>query len=217
MNNDKIYEHYPFSLIPLPYAYDALEPYIDTETMRLHHDKHLKAYVDNLNKALSSYPQYHMWTLTQLISNTSNLPKNIQIAVRNNAGGVYNHNLYFSLMHTPAYEIPKGKLAVAIVSTFGSMERFKENFKQAALDRFGSGWAWLVMNSNGKIGIVSTPNQDTPLCQGLCPILLIDVWEHAYYLKYQNRRPEYIDNWFNVINWNEAEQNYMDCMLNRAL
>jgi len=196
--------HYPFELIPLPYEYQALEPYIDMQTMEIHHNKHLKAYVDNLNAALKDCPQYHCWSLEKLILNSNRLPCTIRTAVKNNAGGVYNHNFYFHIMGNKNNE-PSGKMSKAITNSFGTLEKFQEAFKQAALARIGSGWAWLAVASNGKLKIVSTANQDTLLQTCLSPILLIDVWEHAYYLKYQNRRAEYIDNWFHVIDWEKVE------------
>nr|WP_312645425.1 superoxide dismutase [Hydrogenoanaerobacterium sp.] len=203
-------DHYPFELQPLPYAYDALEPYIDTETMHLHHDKHLGTYVENLNKTLANYPRFHDWSLTQLLTNLGRIPRPIQTAVRNNGGGVYNHNLYFSGMTPDSTREPVGALADAIMQQFGSYDIFKQRLKQAGLDRFGSGWAWLVSDGAGKLQILSTPNQDVPL--PLCPIVVMDVWEHAYYLKYHNLRANYIDNWFNTINWPVANERYLSCL-----
>jgi superoxide dismutase, Fe-Mn family len=197
-------DHYPFELIPLPYEYDALEPYIDTETMELHHNKHLKTYVDHLNAALKEYPQYHCWSLEELIRNSDRLPGSICTAVKNNAGGVYNHNFYFNIMGNQNNE-PTGTILSRILSCFGTFENFKADFKQAALDRFGSGYAWLACDRAGRLKIVSTANQDTVLPACLHPILLMDVWEHAYYLKYKNRRTDYIDNWFHVIDWKKVE------------
>ncbi|WMJ22570.1 superoxide dismutase [Paludicola sp. MB14-C6] len=204
-------ETYPFQLKPLNYSYNALEPYIDEETVRIHHDKHLKTYVDNLNKALQPYPEYHNLSLTQLVKNYMQLPTKLQTAVRNNAGGVYNHNLYFDIMNKPSNSTPQGLLEIAINNTFGSFDEMKNHIKAAALGQFGSGYAWLVVDSYGNLKVIPTPNQDTPLPQNTCPILIIDVWEHAYYLKYQNRRAEYIDNWWNVVNWNKVLENYMAC------
>lgn len=204
-------EMYPFQLQPLNYSYDALEPYIDAETVHIHHDKHLKTYVDNLNKALEQYPEYQNWTLEQLVKYYMRLPVALQTAVRNNAGGVYNHNLYFDLMGKPNSTQPEGTLLIAIENIFGSVEEFQKLFKAAALAQFGSGWAWLVMDRYGKLKIIQTANQDTPLPQNVCPILLIDVWEHAYYLKYQNRRGDYVNNWWNVVNWNKVAENYRRC------
>lgn len=196
--------HYPFELPPLPYAYDALEPYIDAETMHLHHDRHLQAYVDNLNAALKDYPLYHSWSLEQLLRNLDLLPASIRTAVENNAGGIYNHVLYFNMMGK-GNSRPSGAMLRAIEKTFGSYERFQQELKQAGLDRFGSGWAWLALNPAGELKILSTPNQGTLLQTGLRPVVLVDVWEHAYYLKYQNRRGDYIDNWFHVLDWEKAE------------
>jgi len=205
-------EHYPFQLPPLPYPYDALEPFLDTETVTIHHDKHFKAYVDNLNKALEPYATYHSWPLEKLLCNILLLPKSIQTAVKNNGGGVYNHMLYFNGMSPIKDQQPQGELKDMIIKTFGSYEAWQDNFKEAALAQFGSGWTWLVLDQCGNLKIANTPNQDTPLPRGLCPILLIDVWEHAYYLKYQNRRGDYINNWFPLINWQEAEKNYRRCI-----
>lgn len=187
---------YPFELPPLPYDYSALEPYIDKETMHFHHDKHLKTYVDNLNKALEAYPQYHDWTLERLLRDLETLPEGLRTAVRNNGGGVYNHDLFFELM------APAGQAALeAVVEGFGGEEAWKKAMKAAALGQFGSGFAWLVMGPGGNLEIIALPNQDNPLSRGLYPILPLDVWEHAYYLKYQNLRADYIDAWFHVINW----------------
>lgn len=201
-------EHYKFELKPLPYSYDSLEPYIGRSTLSFHHDKHLQTYVDNLNKALSGAPEFQGWSLEELIRRQEELPESIRTAVRNNAGGVYNHILYFDGMAPENTTEPSGKLKTAIEQTFGSLEAFESKLKEAALAQFGSGWAWLVTDSNGNLSIVKTPNQDTPLTLGLCPILVVDVWEHAYYLDYQNRRADYFDNWYKLINWKEAEKNY---------
>lgn len=208
-------EHYPFTLLPLPYAYNALEPYIDTWTMHLHHDQHLKAYVENLNKALEKYPQFHDWPLQKLLLNKDQLPAEIRTAVINNGGGVYNHDMYFGLMTPRARKAPSGALLDGINRAFGSFDEFKAKLKAAGLERFGSGWAWLAVNKDGQLVIVSTANQDTVLPLSLCPVLLVDVWEHAYYLKYQNRRAMYIDNWFHVINWTAVEKRYAACMAER--
>ena len=189
---------YPFSVPDLPYAYDALEPYIDADTMHFHHDKHLKAYVDNLNKALEANPAYQSWTLERLLADLDQLPEGMRTAVRNNGGGVYNHDLYFELMTPEAQEMP-----AAVADAFGGAEEFKKQMKAAALGQFGSGFAWLVADGAGALKIIALPNQDNPLSQGLRPLLALDVWEHAYYLKYQNLRASYIDNWFHVVNWNE--------------
>jgi len=200
---------YPFKAKPLPYSYYGLEPYIDRETMFFHHDKHYQSYVDNLNKALENYPQYHNMTLPELLKNLSNLPNEIRTKVRNNGGGAYNHGLFFDVMTPKSTKEPHGNLATAINKKYSSYSNFKEKFKKAALDRFGSGWAWLVKDKNGELMIVSTPNQDVPLDLEVSPVLMLDVWEHAYYLKYQNLRGDYIDNWFNVVDWEKAEENYM--------
>lgn len=201
-------DHYPFELVPLPYPYNALEPYIDAQTMTLHHDRHLKTYVDNLNSTLEKYPAYHNWSLQRLIRENGRLPYQIQTPVRNNAGGVYNHNLYFSILN-PGGTTSAGQLETAVTGAFGSMEAFYAKLKETALGVFGSGYAWLVVNGAGRLRIVSTPNQDTPLPYNFFPVLDLDVWEHAYYLKYQNRRADYIDGFFHVLNLAEAEQNYL--------
>ncbi|MEA5085205.1 MAG: superoxide dismutase [Lachnospiraceae bacterium] len=200
---------YPFDNPPLPYAYDALEPYIDTKTMKLHHDKHLQAYVDNLNRLLEN-SRFQNMSLEQLIYNADRLPEEISVPIRNNAGGVYNHWFYFEGMGNSKVKLPIGNLLQAINNEFGGFEKFKDEFSKAAMSVFGSGYAWLV-NDDGKLKIITTPNQNNPIAQGLCPILTIDVWEHAYYLKNYNVRKEYIDNWFNVVNWEVAENNYNKC------
>ena len=205
-------EHYPFVNPPLPYAYDALEPYIDTKTMHLHHDRHLQTYVDNLNSALKSYPEMHNWSLEQLIYNVDRLPSAIRQAVRNNGGGVYNHIFYFNGMSNAETRSNAGSLYNAIMRDFGSIEAFYEEFKKQALSVFGSGYAWLVADRNGKLKIVTSANQDTPIAQNLCPVVGIDVWEHAYYLKHYNERAAYIDDWFHVANWERAGELYKNCM-----
>lgn len=196
-------QHYPFALLPLPYPYDALTPYIDERTLHFHHDKHLATYVDNLNKALEPYPMYHDWTLEQLVTSYATLPMEIRTPVRNNAGGVYNHQLYFELMG-PEHNTPHGEVLSLINKWFDTYDNFKDLFKKSALAVFGSGWTYLVRDKFGDLHIVNTPNQDTPLPNGYTPILVLDVWEHAYYLQYQNLRANYIDAWFNVINWNKV-------------
>lgn len=203
---------YPFELPALPYAYDALEPYVDKETNMLHHGKHFQAYVNNLNAAIEKYPELHQKDLVELLQNLDALPTEIRTAVRNNGGGVYNHDFYFGIMTPNALGKPVGKLAKAIDEQFGSFEAFKENFHKAALSQFGSGWAWLVADKDGKLQIVTTPNQDVPLNLTVTPIIAIDVWEHAYYLRYQNRRGDYVLNWFNVVNWEKAEEQYQKAM-----
>jgi Fe-Mn family superoxide dismutase len=179
---------------------DALEPYIDAETMKIHHGKHHQAYVTNLNKALEPHPDLHKKTLGELLRGLDKLPESIRTPVRNNAGGHLNHSMFWQMMAKGGGK-PTGELAKAIDSSFGSFEKFQEAFATAARTRFGSGWAWLVSNK-GKLSIVSTPNQDTPVMDGQAPILGIDVWEHAYYLNYQNRRPDYLEAWWNVVDWN---------------
>ena len=197
-----------FTLPPLPYAHDALEPHIDKMTMEIHHGKHHNAYVTNLNKALESAPNLANLSIEELITNNcAAAPENIRTAVRNNGGGHANHSLFWKLMAPGAGGAPAGNLASAINGTFGSFDAFKEKFAAAAVGRFGSGWAWLVKHE-GKLEISSTPNQDTPLMEGKFPVLGLDVWEHAYYLKYQNRRPDYIAAWWNVVNWAEAESRF---------
>jgi Fe-Mn family superoxide dismutase len=195
----------------LPYAVSALEPHIDTRTMEIHHGKHHKAYVDNLNKALESAPELAGKAALELIRDLASVPEGIRTAVRNNAGGHVNHTFFWSLMAPGAGGVPSGKLAEAIVATFGSFEAFQVKFQTAGATRFGSGWAWLVLNQ-GKLEIGSTANQDSPFMgkavAGIegTPILALDVWEHAYYLHYQNRRPDYMKAWWNVVNWAEAER-----------
>jgi len=191
-----------FTLPSLPYAHDALEPWIDKMTMEVHHGKHHQAYVNNLNKALESAPELASKSLDELLANQLALvPESIRTAVRNNGGGVANHNIFWQVMGPKAGGAPTGKLAEAINSTFNSFDNLKEKFNAAAIGRFGSGWAWLVKSPAGKLEILSTPNQDTPVSDGSQVILTLDVWEHAYYLKYQNRRPEYVGAWWNVVNW----------------
>lgn len=204
-------EHYPFVNPPLPYAYDALEPFIDTKTMELHHDRHLQTYVNNLNAVLKPYPEYHGLSLTQLLLYPDLLPASIRTAVKNNAGGVYNHIFFFSTMRAPSSKLPENALTARISRQFGSMEAFQKAFSDAALSVFGSGYAWLVRASHGQLKIVTTANQDTPLPESLCPILALDVWEHAYYLKHYNKRTDYISNWFYVADWDQAGKNFSRC------
>lgn len=193
-------------LPPLPYSFDALEPYIDAKTMEIHHDKHHGAYVNNLNKALEGQADLQKLSLEELLHDINKVPENIRTAVRNNAGGHANHSLFWPSMKKGGGGEPKGEVAEAIKSAFGSFADFKTKFNDAATKRFGSGWAWLLMYS-GKLTIESTANQDSPLMEGKKPVLGLDVWEHAYYLKYQNRRPEYIEAWWNVVNWDQINQN----------
>jgi Fe-Mn family superoxide dismutase len=196
----------PFSLPALSYAFDALEPSIDKMTMEIHHSKHHNGYVTNLNKALESAPNLANKSLEELLAhNCAAVPENIRTAVRNNAGGHINHSMFWQIMGPKAGGQPSGKLAEAIKSTFGSFDQFKAKLTEAAMGRFGSGWAWLVVHS-GKLDIYSTANQDSPVMEGRFPVMGIDVWEHAYYLKYQNRRNEYVGAWWNVVNWAEIEK-----------
>jgi len=193
---------------PLPYAYDALEPYIDEQTMRIHHDKHHQAYVNNLNAALEKHPELFDKDLVDLLKDLGSVPEDIRTAVRNNGGGHANHTMFWLMMSGEGGGSPEGPLAEAIDAGFGSFEAFKEAFSKAAATRFGSGWAWLAVDSSGKLSVVSTANQDSPVSQGLTPILCLDVWEHAYYLKYQNRRGDYIGAWWSVVNWREVADRF---------
>jgi Fe-Mn family superoxide dismutase len=196
----------PFEVPPLPYPYDALEPYIDKQTMELHHDKHHQAYVDNANAGLAN-TSYANASVEEVLTNLDKIPEEVRTKVRNNAGGHYNHTLFWQMMKPGGGGEPSGALAEAINATFGSFAQFKEQFKAAAVGHFGSGWAWLVHDGSG-LKIVTTPNQDNPISQGMTPLLGVDVWEHAYYLKYQNRRPEYVDNWWNTVNWEFVAQRF---------
>ncbi|NWF85323.1 MAG: superoxide dismutase [Bryobacteraceae bacterium] len=197
-----------FTLPPLPYAHDALEPYVDKMTMEIHHGKHHQAYVTNLNKALESAPDLAGKSLEQLLANgVSAVPESIRTAVRNNGGGHWNHTLFWEIMAPKAGGAPVGNLAKAINAKFGTFDNFKEKFTAAGVGRFGSGWAWLIKTADG-IDIMSTPNQDNPLMEGKYAVIGLDVWEHAYYLKYQNRRPDYIAAWWNVVNWAKAEERF---------
>ena len=196
-----------FTLPPLPYPSDALEPHIDKTTMEIHHDKHHGAYVTNLNKALESAPDLQSKSIEELLANNLvAVPESIRTAVRNNGGGHANHSLFWKLMKRSGGGAPSGDIASVISSNFSNFDSFKEKFNAAAAGRFGSGWAWLVRDKAGKFEIISTANQDSPLMEGKEPVLGLDVWEHAYYLKYQNRRPEYIAAWWNVVNWDEVNQ-----------
>lgn len=189
----------------LPYSYQALEPFIDELTMTIHHTKHHQAYVDNLNAALDKHPELYNHSLEELMKQLNNLPSDIQTAVRNNGGGHYNHSFFWNLLLVNNGALPTGSLLQAINDSFGSFIQFKDAFSTAAKTRFGSGWAWLIVNANKKLEVVSTPNQDPVLNLGT-PILGLDVWEHAYYLKYQNRRPDYVNAFFNVINWDKVQE-----------
>jgi superoxide dismutase, Fe-Mn family len=199
-----------YDLPPLPYEYNALEPTIDEETMHLHHEKHHNTYVTNLNNALEQHPDADPGNIEELLANINNVPEDIRRAVRNNGGGHSNHTMFWQIMGPNGGGEPVGDLADAIDQSFGSFDSFKEQWAAAAAPGalFGSGWAWLIAAPDGSLTIETTQNQDSPLMEGKLPIIGLDVWEHAYYLKYQNRRPEYIDNWWNVVNWEEAERRY---------
>ncbi len=195
------------TLPPLPYDYAALEPHIDAQTMQIHHGKHHQGYVNNLNAAIEKAPELAGWTLDDLCRNIAKVPEAVRTAVRNNAGGHWNHSLFWQQMKPGGSGVPAGKLADAVNAAFGDFNGFKEKFAAAAAGRFGSGWAWLVAGG-GKVSVESSPNQDNPLMEGKTPILGVDVWEHAYYLKYQNRRPDYIAAWWNVVNWDDVARRY---------
>ena len=195
----------------LPYSYDALEPYIDEQTMKIHHTKHHQAYITKYVGALEKYPEWLEKPVEEVLRNLNSVPEDVRMAVRNNGGGYYNHMLFWEVMGPQGRKRPEGKLADSIHEVFGSFENFQEMFNNAAATRFGSGWAWLVVDRNGKVKVTSTPNQDVPFDEGT-PILGIDVWEHAYYLKYQNRRPDYIDAFWNVVNWDKVEANYENAL-----
>ncbi len=197
-----------FQLPPLNFAFDALEPAIDARTMEIHHGKHHATYVANLNKALESAPQWYEHTIEDILARLSELPEAIRTAVRNNGGGHANHTLFWELLTPGGSKTPSGKLALAITESFGSADRFIETFSNAALTRFGSGWAWLALNGDKKLHVYSTANQDSPLMDGHTPIIGLDVWEHAYYLHYQNRRADYIKAFWDVLNWDVAAQKY---------
>jgi len=197
-----------FELPKLSYPYDALEPYIDATTMEIHHTKHHGGYVKNLNAALEKYPEWASKSIEDILKDLDNIPADIRTTVRNNGGGHYNHSIFWTIMGPNGGGEPSGKLAESIDKTFGSFDKFKEEFSNAAATRFGSGWAWLVLDNYGHLSILSTPNQDNPITYSLKPVLGLDVWEHAYYLKYQNKRPEYIQAWWNIVNWEEVTKRY---------
>ncbi len=198
------------NLPDLPYAYDALEPYIDAQTMEIHHSKHHAAYVSKLNAAIEGSADLESKSIEDLIKNLHTVPENIRTAVRNNGGGHLNHSIFWKLMGPGKGGNPVGDLSTAIDAKFGSFDALKEEFSTAAANRFGSGWAWLVVNSTGNLSVTSTANQDNPITDGSSVLLGLDVWEHAYYLKYQNRRPEYIQNWWQVVNWEAVNDRYSD-------
>ncbi|MDQ2886712.1 MAG: superoxide dismutase [Chloroflexota bacterium] len=203
-----------FELPPLPYAYDALEPHIDAQTMQLHHDKHHATYVTNLNNAVKG-TQFESLAVGDVIRRLNEVPENIRTAVRNNGGGHLNHSMFWQIMKPNGGGAPTGEIASAIDSAFGSFDAFKTAFNDAGAKRFGSGWAWLVLDGSGKLQVTSTANQDNPTTDGLFAILGNDVWEHAYYLKYQNRRPEYLSAWWNVVNWDEVNKRFAEARAGR--
>ncbi len=192
----------------LGYEYNALEPYIDEETMKIHHKKHHQAYIDKLNAALEKHPELHERRVRELVANLEEVPEDIRTAVRNHGGGHVNHAFFWQILKKNGGKPPEGKIGDAINKKFGSYEEFKKKFTDAALTRFGSGWAWLVVNKDKELEVMSTANQDSPLSEEKKPVLGIDVWEHSYYLKYQNKRPEYVENFFNVINWEKVNEKY---------
>jgi Fe-Mn family superoxide dismutase len=196
-----------FTLPALPYDFAALEPHIDAKTMEIHHGKHHQTYVNNLNAAIEKAPELAKKSLEDLMRNVNSLPEAVRTPIRNNGGGHWNHSMFWQLMSAKAGGEPGGNLGAAIKSAFGDFAKVREQFSAAGVGRFGSGWAWLI-NKGGKLSITSTPNQDNPLMEGQTAIMGLDVWEHAYYLKYQNRRPDYINAWWNVVNWKEVEKRY---------
>jgi Fe-Mn family superoxide dismutase len=199
---------YPFKLPELGFPYNALEPHIDAQTMEIHYTKHHQAYVNNLNAALEKHAAFQKKEVEDLLSSLSDLPTDVQTAVRNNGGGHLNHTMFWQWLKPGGSKEPSGKLLDDIKATFGAFDTFKEQFTQAGTTRFGSGWAWLALDRSGKLKVYSTANQDTPIMEGNRPVLGLDVWEHAYYLKYQNRRPDYIKAWWNVVNWSAVAQAY---------
>lgn len=204
---------YPFELMALPYDYSGLEPSISKTTLEFHHDKHHQAYVSNLNSALAGVKEFNRKSLEELLSNPNKLPQDISAAVTNNGGGVFNHNFYFEALTAPSTTSPSKRLLDAVDKAFGSFDEFLAEFRKAVMAQFGSGWAWLVMDSSESLKIVRTANQDTPLKDDLKPLLTVDVWEHAYYLDYQNRRADYIDAYFKAINWDVISKRFGACLL----
>lgn len=201
-------QHYPYSLPPLPYAYDALIPTIGEHTLHFHHDKHFQTYVDNLNTALSDCPELQSKSLEELLAHLDDLPAQKRTPIRNNGGGVYNHWLYFCGMKPGGSPLQGGTLAAALDKAFGSFDHWREQMRAAALGQFGSGYAWLVSEGSGAVSVLKTANQDSPLSMGLYPLLCVDIWEHAYYLDYQNRRADYVDGWFGLIDWSFVHKRY---------
>lgn len=199
-----------YKLIPLPYAFGALEPYIDALTMEIHHDRHYQGYINKLNAALEKHPELTKKSLAELLLSLDSLPIDVRTAIRNNGGGTYNHAFFWKIMTPNGGGQPGGKLGDTIKKDFGSFDAFQDKFNTAAKTVFGSGWAWLCLDKSGKLQVISTPNQNCPISQDLIPVLGLDVWEHAYYLKYQNKRPDYITAWWHVINWEQAEENFVN-------
>lgn len=199
-----------YKLIPLPYAFGALEPYIDALTMEIHHDRHYQGYINKLNAALEKHPELTKKSLAELLLSLDSLPIDVRTAIRNNGGGTYNHAFFWKIMTPNGGGQPGGKLGDTIKKDFGSFDAFQDKFNTAAKTVFGSGWAWLCLDKSGKLQVISTPNQNCPISQDLIPVLGLDVWEHAYYLKYQNKRPDYITAWWHVINWEQAEENFIN-------
>jgi superoxide dismutase, Fe-Mn family len=197
-----------YELHPLPYAYEALEPFIDTTTMQIHHDKHHAAYINNLNGAMEKHPELAGKSLETLLKDLNAVPEDIRMVIRNHGGGTWNHTMFWEIMAPKSGGEPSGALADAISSAFGNFANFKSEFEKTANGRFGSGWAWLVKKSDGGLAVVSSANQDNPMSEGLLPLMGLDVWEHAYYLKYQNRRAEYVSNWWNVVHWAEVQRRF---------
>jgi Fe-Mn family superoxide dismutase len=197
-----------FALPPLPYDFSALEPHIDAQTMEIHHDRHHQAYINNLNAAIEKHPELGSKSIEELLSDLAAIPEDIRTVVRNNGGGHYNHSMFWEIMGPGAGGEPTGAVGAAISSAFGDYATFKETLTKAAVGQFGSGWGWLVKDASGKLSILGRPNQDTPLSEGLTPVLGVDVWEHAYYLKYQNKRPDYVTAWFNTINWEAVNKRF---------
>ena len=197
-----------FALPPLPYDFSALEPHIDALTMEIHHDRHHQAYINNVNAAIEKHPELGSKSIEELLSDLNAIPEDIRSVVRNNGGGHYNHSMFWEIMGPGGGGEPTGAVGAAISSTFGDYATFKETLTKAAVGQFGSGWGWLVKDASGKLSIFGRPNQDTPLSEGLTPVLGVDVWEHAYYLKYQNKRPDYVTAWFNTINWEAVNKRF---------
>jgi Fe-Mn family superoxide dismutase len=197
-----------FALPPLPYDFSALEPHIDALTMEIHHDRHHQAYINNLNAAIEKHPELGSKTIEELLGDLNAIPEDIRTTVRNNGGGHYNHSMFWQIMGPGGGGEPTGAVAAAISSAFGDYATFKETLTKAAVGQFGSGWGWLVKDGSGKLSVFGRPNQDTPLSEGLAPVLGVDVWEHSYYLKYQNKRPDYVAAWFNTINWDAVNERF---------